>query len=229
MKPLRLISKTRFVVSISVVLIIIASVVYINKISAINETKDSEVKTINTISTTSNIEELTAEIIPIKQEVEPQKTYYNVPLPEELQDYIKEMCEKYDVDMATILSVIKTESLFKHEVKSSNLSEKGYSIGLMQLNENYIDWYGELTGLDEEFDINNIYHNIEGGIAIWKFYKSYWEKKGLTGDKLLIYTSNAYNMGIVGFKKYIKNTGQISRSYDRKVMRYKKELTTITK
>lgn len=152
-------------------------------------------------------------------------TYYDVPLSHELQDYVREICEEYDVDMEIILGIMKTESDFRHNVSSKNNIGGGRSVGVTQLNENYIDWYGELTELCEGFDINNIHHNILGGVLVYKFYKDYWERQGYEGDELIIHSLNSYNMGIQGFKNYKRKYNAISRSYDKKVLNYKNNLT----
>lgn len=231
---MRLVNKRRFAISIGIVLLITIRTININNIIASNKNKKEIVKVVEVqsepkVNFVQNIDEENEEksninniIYSVTEEI--PNTYYDIPLTDELQDYIREKCEQYDVNMENILAIIKTESDFEHDVKSKNQIGGNYSVGIMQLNANYIGWFGELTELNEEFDINNIYHNIEGGIAVWKFYKNYWEKQGLSGDKLLIYSQNSYNMGIEGFKKYIKNTGSISRSYDRKVNRHKEDL-----
>ena len=42
-------------------------------------------------------------------------------------------------------------------------------------------------------------------------------KQGITNQEdLTIYLLNSYNMGEMGFKKYIKRTGMITRVYDQK-------------
>jgi len=154
-------------------------------------------------------------------------TYYDVPLSYELQDYVREVCSEYDVDMEVILGIMNTESHFRHEASSNNNIGGKRSLGICQLNENYIDWFGELTGLEDLFDINNIYHNIEGGIATYKFYRDYWERKGYEGEELRIRSLNTYNAGIVGYKKYINKYNTISRNYDKKVLDYKNNLSKV--
>lgn len=151
------------------------------------------------------------------------KTYYRIILEKELQDYIQEICQKYDVDTEIMLAIIKTESNFRHDLSSANQSEAGRSIGICQLNENYLDWYSVLTGI-KDFNINDIKDNIEGGIAVYKYYRDYWKERGYNGEELEIYALNSYNMGIQGFTRYVSKYKNISRSYDKKVLKYKEEL-----
>ena len=166
------------------------------------------------------IKQLVVKVIEILKNTVEENTYYQIPLSYELQNYIKETCEKYDVDVKLVLGIMKTESTFNHNVSSKNNSGGGSSCGIMQLNtarKSYIKWYGELTGIGDSFDYRNIYHNIEAGIAVYKYYRNYWEVKGYKGTELNIRALNSYNMGIANFERYIRNTGSISRSYDKKV------------
>jgi hypothetical protein len=158
------------------------------------------------------------------EEVEEEFVLLDIPLSKELQIYTYETCKKYEMDYIFVLSVFATESEFKSYDKSKNQVGGGYSIGIGQLNENYIKWFGELTKI-EKFDIYNDKHNIEGSVAVLKFYRDYWINQGITDeDSLWFYTLGAYNMGIDGYKKYIRSTGEVSRHYDRKVMKNKIKL-----
>jgi hypothetical protein len=160
----------------------------------------------------------------IKEQMNDDFTLLNIPLAEDLQRFTYDTCKKYEMDYIFVLSVFATESEFKSGVKSKNQVGGGYSVGIGQLNQNYIKWFGELTKI-EKFDIYNDKHNIEGSVAVLKFYRDYWINQGITDeDSLWYYTLGAYNMGIDGYKKYIKNTGEVSRHYDRKVMKNKIKL-----
>ena len=174
------------------------------------------------------VEPLNADIYIQKNEQhtqQPQKVevYYDILLQKELQDYIKQLCQKYEVNTEIILAIMKTESEFKHEISSLNQSEGGRSVGISQLNENYIDWYCKLTGINN-FDITNIKNNIEGGVAVFKYYYDYWKQRGYVGKELEIYALNSYNMGVQGYQNYLKRYGNISRSYDQKVFRNMEEI-----
>jgi hypothetical protein len=131
------------------------------------------------------------------------------------------MCKKYKIDYVLVLSVMQTESEFSSHDKCKNQVGGGFSVGLLQINDQYIDWYKELINVDE-YDIYDDKQNIETGIAILRCYKNYWINQGITDeDTLWYYVLNCYNMGIEGYKKCIKNTGKLSREYDRKVMKNK--------
>jgi membrane-bound lytic murein transglycosylase MltF len=149
----------------------------------------------------------------------------DIHLSEELQNYTNEICKKYEMDYMFVLSVFATESEFKSGAKCKNQVGKGYSVGIGQLNQNYIKWFSELTGI-ENFDIYNDKHNIEGSVAVLKFYRDYWKNnvEGISEEDLWFFTLNSYNMGINGYKSYVRNTGEISRHYDRKVLKNKTKL-----
>jgi hypothetical protein len=161
----------------------------------------------------------------VKEEYYGDFVLFNIPLSEELQFYTFEMSKKYDTDYMLVMSVFATESEFKSNTKSKNQVGGKSSVGIGQLNENYIEWFGELTGI-KNFDIYDNRHNIEGSIAVLKFYNDYWKNnvEGISEEDLWYYALNSYNLGIEGFKKYVRNTGKISRSYDKKVLKNKIKL-----
>jgi soluble lytic murein transglycosylase-like protein len=145
----------------------------------------------------------------------------DIPLSAELQEYIYKMSKKYDMDYLFVLSVMMTESSFRVNVKNENIGSHGYSISLMQLNNQYIKWYKELTD-DSQFDIWDAKDNIHAGILVLKYYRDYWINKGIDNEELLFnFVLNSYNMGITGFNNYIASTGNISRNYDEKVLENK--------
>ncbi len=170
---------------------------------------------------------LISESINIKVIQEEQKEevrlYYNVPLHHELQDYIRDTCERYNVDIEVILGIMATESSFRNNAKSKNNSEGGYSVGLCQLNENFTSWYSELTGLGEEFNIYCDQHNIWAGILVYKSYRDHWEKQRYTGETLNKLALLSYNRGIGGAKKYVSRHGY-ENSYIDKVRKHKNNL-----
>jgi hypothetical protein len=220
---MRLVDERRFAIFCGAIILTILAVINQN-IKLNTEEKQTMIEIPQSTQEILIIQPIPKEELILKE----PKQYYDIPLSHELQDFTKEMCDKYDVTFETILGIMKVESDFDHNNSTPNNSESGSSDGILQLNTNRkadIRWYAELTGI-ENFDPNNIYHNIEGGVAIYKSYKIYWENKGYTGEELIRVTCNSYNMGVSGFRKYIRNTGKISRAYDRAVIKYKNKLLT---
>lgn len=217
---MRLVSKTRFATSMAVVLLIVAgTILIINKIN--KEPMDKIIQQENIVLQTKETSTPEQEEIPITipNKVEETKVYYDVPLSEELQDFIRDTCIKYDVDMEIMLGIMYIESAFKQDVQSQNQSEHGNSIGICQLNENYIEWYKQITN-NKNFNIYDVKNNIEGGIAVYKYYYDYWRDKGFADNELTIRSLNSYNCGIAIYNRIINNTQQISRGYDQKVLDY---------
>lgn len=64
---------------------------------------------------------------------EPEPVYFDVPLSEDLQDHIFEVCEDYDIDPAIIIAIIDRESDFRDWLKGDG----GESYGLMQVKYKY--------------------------------------------------------------------------------------------
>lgn len=76
----------------------------------------------------------TFDIATVREEIKsdrPARTYFDVPLEKELQDYIFDICDSYNVDPELIVSMIFYESSFHSEVIGAN--DSGYSYGLMQI------------------------------------------------------------------------------------------------
>lgn len=76
----------------------------------------------------------TFDIAMVQEEIKldrPARTYFDVPLEKELQDYIFDICDSYNVDPELIVSMIFYESSFRSKVIGKN--DSGYSYGLMQI------------------------------------------------------------------------------------------------
>ena len=91
-------------------------------------TASTECQTITyRMSTTSDISIVREEI----KSDQPARTYFDAPLEKELQDYIFDICDSYNVDPELIVSMIFYESSFRSKVIGEN--DSGYSYGLMQI------------------------------------------------------------------------------------------------
>lgn len=82
--------------------------------------------------------------------------YYDVPLSHELQDFLRERCAEYGIDMKLALAVMKTESNFDPSVISET-----HDWGLMQVNYANHEWLGQMLDLDDFLDEKQ---NIEAGL-----------------------------------------------------------------
>lgn len=121
--------------------------------------------------------------------LEDVKIYYDVPLDFEVQDYLFEQCEKYDVPVELVLALIKKESNFK-----ANAISKTNDYGLMQINKVNHKWLKKQLGVTDFLDAKQ---NILCGVYILSGHL-----KAVDGDihKALM----QYQFGIAGAKRLWK-------------------------
>ena len=95
----------------------------------------------------------------------PGRTYFDVPLEDELQDYIFDICDEYRVNPELIVSMIFHESNFDSAVIGEN--DSGYSYGLMQIMPRWNYDRMERLGC---LDLLNPYQNIRVGVDLLAEY-----------------------------------------------------------
>lgn len=134
---------------------------------------------------------------------EAQRTYYDVPLTEDLQEIIIETAKKRSVDPVLVLAVIEKESGYNPDASGDN----GKSQGLMQI------WRSAHEKRMKKLGAVNLYDprdNVLVGIDILaEKLKSYKDV-----EKALI----AYNAGDAGAKRHYFSKGIYSSSYSRAVL-----------
>lgn len=130
-----------------------------------------------------------------------ERTYYNVPLSKEVQDYIFVLAEEYHADSSLIFALIETESNFE-----IGLVSRTNDYGLMQINRCNHKRLKEELGVVDFLDPKQ---NILAGT-----YMISEHLKANNGDytKALM----CYNMGAYGARKAWAK-GITSTSYTRKV------------
>lgn len=167
-------------------------------------TESTKNPTTETENPTAETEKPTAETKnPTKTEV----TYFDVPLSEDLQDYIFELCESYDIDPAVIVAVIWKESSYRVSVMGDN----GRAYGLMQIQPRWHKDRMKRLGVD---DLLDPYQNVLVGID---YLSELYHKKDSIKWALM-----AYNGGPDYATKKLK-AGEIS-SYASSVLKKAKEL-----
>jgi len=92
--------------------------------------------------------------------VEKEQTYYNIPLEEQYQDFVFEMCEKYSVPVDIVLGIMWQESKYDFMALSSDRS----CVGIMQINRIHYDELNKQLGIT---DLTNPQQNIESGVYIF--------------------------------------------------------------
>lgn len=157
--------------------------------------KNPPVVTVETEATTTiPPEETIAPLEPVKP------IYYDCPLDYELQDYIRSICNAYDVPMSLVLAIISAESSFRPGIIS-----KTNDYGLMQINVVNHGWLSEEYGVTDFLDPRL---NVFCGIQI---YLKHYEKYGDVHKALM-----AYNHGAAGAKR-LWNKGIFETDYTRKI------------
>jgi soluble lytic murein transglycosylase-like protein len=115
--------------------------------------------------------------------------YYNVNLPEYVQDVIFAECEKYAINPAIVIAMIERESQFIPDIVGDN----GNSFGLMQI-QPY--WHSQRMAKLNCMDLFNPVHNVTVGIDILgELYIRYND----IGLALTAYNSGSANNGYSGY------------------------------
>lgn len=141
---------------------------------------------------------------PVAKEVEEVAFYFDVPLDNELQDYIRELCESHNVPMELVIAMIHQESSFR-----SNIISVSNDYGLMQINTINHEWLQEELGVTDFLDP---YQNVLCGIYI---ISGHLEKTD--GDIELALMR--YNCGATGAKR-LWDKGIYHTDYTQKIMGY---------
>lgn len=131
--------------------------------------------------------------------------YYNVPLAEDLQDFIRFCLDNddihEDISLPLILAIIEVESDYRADI----ISETN-DYGLMQINECNHEWLAEQHHLTDMFDP---YQNIEAGIIILN--------DCMKNSPNMHGALTAYNRGLSGANE-LWEQGIYETAYSRKVM-----------
>jgi hypothetical protein len=157
---------------------------------------------------------------PIEEEIEDYFAYReDIPLSEELQRHIYDLCEEYQISETLVYAIIKVESNFDKSAQSHTNDS-----GLMQLNENGTSqWLGEELGI-ENFDPQNPYHNVEAGIYYLSWLREYWVGQGFSEEDAFDLVTTSYNWGYGKVSQRVAEQGYVTSRYADKVYNAKIEL-----
>ena len=137
---------------------------------------------------------------------EPPVVLYDVPLEEDLQLHIIQLCESYGIDPAIVMAMIWKESRFH----TGSIGDNGNSFGLMQIQPRWHSGLMEQLGCTDLFDP---YQNVTVGIAIFSSHMNRYD--GNVGMAL-----TAYNAGASGANKYYFSKGVYASQYATSIMAY---------
>ena len=132
---------------------------------------------------------------------------YDIPLDDELQDYIIETSEERGVDPAIIIAMIKRESQFDIDI----VGDKGKAFGLMQIHPRWHSDRMEKLGVT---DLLDPYQNVTVGIDIMA--------ELLDGGESVEWALMAYNGGYAHANRHIE-AGTLSE-YATDVLEFAEEL-----
>lgn len=144
------------------------------------------------------IEETTIAKAEQPQVVEESFQPWDIPLGDDLQEYIYTLCDDYDIAYAYIIAIIDIESKFKSDVVSVT-----NDYGLMQINQ--VNHKGNR-------DYLNPYDNVREGIEMIAALAQKYEDAEMV--------SMAYNLGEAGATK-LWEQGIYSTEYSREVLEKK--------
>lgn len=112
------------------VLLAIAVILLSNEVKQLSE-QISKSQRMSTIACPVSMEIDILDLQNVYQNEVNKREYFDVPLSDEMQDYIFDICDSYNVDPELIVSMIFHESSFRAGVVGTN--DSGYSYGLMQI------------------------------------------------------------------------------------------------
>lgn len=167
-------------------------------------------KIYTTDNTVMNTVEAEPSVIPVVvstpiQVVTPQPVskyiYYDVPLSNEFQEYLQDLCNEYEIKYEILLGIIEKESRFNPKVVGSRNTNGTIDYGLCQINSAYLGEFAKLSGY-KNFDVFNPYHNAKAAIVHMGNLKKQLQDKGMYSYKMLIIT---YGYGFQGGLNYAKS------------------------
>lgn len=165
----------------------------------------------NQLKEESVSENIELKYVPVMKTVtEPQEQevkYLSLDLEPEIQDYIFEECEKYNISPFMIMAICELES----KCDAHAVGDSGKSLGLMQIQKKW--WKSLMQDIGTE-DLLDPYENIDTGIAIIRYLRH------LNDDVAWVLT--AYNAGQNTANEYADRLEM--SSYAQKVMELERQL-----
>jgi soluble lytic murein transglycosylase-like protein len=204
------------------ILIVLAILIIATKISIAYSQQTNKIKVLTYETESSNIKyvscnslevkKLKEEVIKLNKQEKNGKVMpqYDIPLDTDIQQYLYNKCEEYEIPYELVVSVIKIESNFDTNIVNKN-SNNSKDKSLMQINSIHREEF-----LKQGYsDMLNPYQNIAFGVKLLaNLYHKYNDEH---------YALMAFNFGETGARKIISR-GIASSKYSRKVVDYKNKL-----
>ena len=142
--------------------------------------------------------------------------FYDIPLSRDMQKFIQDECNKYDLSVSLVYGIIQAESSFKKGLVSST-NDHGY----MQVNRKTFNWINK-SYFNNKLNIKNEKHIIKVGTFYLNYLKTNFNKN-MSDEDVFRTVIICYNRGLSGGQSYIKKHGY-NNSYLNKVIKYKQEI-----
>lgn len=125
----------------------------------------------------------------------------------DLQRYINNLCNRYDIPVEIVYAIMWRESMYTADINNKGTNKDGsIDYGLMQINNSNFEWLQERTGLEiSEKTILYTYTNVTCGIEIFRINMEYFRQKGYSGDNLLYIALMGYGEGIGKTEQMLMN------------------------
>lgn len=162
-----------------------------------------EVEPIKTLMHSEQVPQNTVSeaVEPVESTNENSVEYFDVPLSEEIQDHIFEVCETYGMDASVVVAMIDRES--KYDI--SAVGDSGRSFGLMQIQKRWhVERMADL-GCD---DLLDPYQNVTVGVD--------YLAELMAKDRGIEWALMAYNGG-PSYANSMRSSGKVS-AYAREVL-----------
>lgn len=137
------------------------------------------------------------------------KSYFDCPLPKELQDFIALLCEEHHIDPAIVVAMIKKESGYRADA----VGDSGNSLGLMQIQPR---WHKDRMKRLECTNLKDAYQNVTVGVDFLAELMGKYDNI----DMALM----AYNAGAAGARKHWWSRGVYSNKYSQAVLEIAEKL-----
>ncbi len=140
---------------------------------------------------------------------------YNISLPLEQQEYAYKICQKYGIEYELFLAVMYKESGFNPRSIGG-----GNSYGLCQIHVSNHANLSRKLGISNFFDP---YDNMTAGAYLLSIYMNS-ARKVVSGDNVVVYALNSYNMGEGSYFKNCYSQGILDRAYSNSIISIRNKL-----
>lgn len=140
-----------------------------------------------------------------------------IPLSEDLQRFVYEESQKYDIPDTLVYAIMYVESRFDTNAKSHTNDS-----GLLQINSQTAKWIARELGL-KEYDLHDPKTNIKFSLWYLNSLKEVWSSVDMSEEDRAYMIVSSYNLGVTGSKRYVAKNG-MNIKYTEKVFEYKNKL-----